>query len=81
MDNLTQFDCNLISLSIKSETYLQNSKQYKLNEIVTEEELKLYLDIIWGKRPELKYIFQLKNIVQKTGKKLVNLHQKVFYFN
>ena len=51
MDNLTQFDCNLISLSINSETYLQNSKQYKLNEIVTEEELKLYLDIIRGKRP------------------------------
>ena len=69
MDNLTQFDCNLISLSIKSETYLQNSKQYKLNEIVTEEELKLYLDIIWGKRPELKYIFQLKNIVQKNSAK------------
>ena len=69
MDNLTQFDCNLISLSINSETYLQNSKQYKLNEIVTEEKLKIYLDIIWGKRPELTYIFQLKNIVQKNSAK------------
>ena len=48
MDVLTQSDCDLISLVINCETYLQNQKKYCLNEIVTQEELDIYFDIVLG---------------------------------
>ena len=49
MDVLTQKDCDLISLVINCETYLQNQKKYCLNEIVTQEELNIYFDVVLGK--------------------------------
>ena len=52
MNVSTRADCGLISLVINCETYLQNftkSKKYCLNEIVTQEELDIYFDIVLGK--------------------------------
>ena len=53
MDVLTQSDCDLISLVINCETYLQNQKKYCLNEIVMQEELNIYFDIVLGQKQEL----------------------------
>ena len=39
---------------------LQNQKKYCLNEIVTQEELDIYFDIVLGKKQELIAIFKLK---------------------
>ena len=69
MDVLIQSDCDLISLVINCETYLQNQKKYRLNEIVTQEELDIYFDIVLGKKQELTAIFKLKNIIQKNSAK------------
>ena len=44
-------------------------KKYCLNEIVTQEELDIYFDIVLGKKQELTYIFKLKNIIQKNSAK------------
>lgn len=44
--NLTQDDCDLISLIINAETYLQNTKKYKLGIIVTKEELQKYFELL-----------------------------------
>ena len=76
MDVLTQKDCVLISLVINYETYLQNQKKYCLNEIVTQEELDIYFDIVLGKKQELTAIFKLKNIIQKTVLKIGNFTTK-----
>ena len=67
MNVLTQSDCDLISLVINCETYLQNQKKYCLNEIVTQEKLDIYFDIVLGKKQELIAIFKLKNIIQKNS--------------
>ena len=57
MDVLTQKDCDLISLVINCETYLQNQKKYCLNEIVTQEELNIYFDIVLGKKTRINIYF------------------------
>ena len=44
--NLTQYDCDLISLIINAETYLQNTSKYKLGIIVTKEELQKYFKLL-----------------------------------
>ena len=65
MDVLTQSDCDLISLIINCETYLQNQKKYCLNEIVTQAELNFYFDLVLGKKQELTYILaQLVKVVE-----------------
>ena len=69
MDVLTQSDCDLISLVINCETYLQNQKKYCLNEIVMQEESDIYFHIVLGKKQELTAIFKLKNIIQKNSAK------------
>lgn len=55
--NLTQEDCDLIALIINSETYLQNTKKYKLGVTVTNEELKKYFKLLENK--ETHPIFKL----------------------
>lgn len=50
-DKLNQEICDLIALVINVETYLQNSDIYQLGHIVTEEELKIYKELISGKEP------------------------------
>ena len=69
MDVLTQKDCDLISLVINCETYLQNQKKYCLNEIVMLEELNIYFNLVLGKKQKLIAIFKLKNIIQKSSAK------------
>ena len=65
MDVLTQKDCDLISLVINCETYLQNQKKYCLNEIVTQKESDIYFGVVLGKKQELTAIFKLKNMIQQ----------------
>ena len=55
--NLTQDDCDLISLIINAETYLQNTSKYKLGAIVTQEELQKYFELLEMK--DAHWIFQL----------------------
>ena len=55
--NLTQDDCDLIALVINAETYLQNTKKYKLRIIVTKEELQNYFKLLESK--DTHPIFQL----------------------
>ena len=55
--NLTQDDCDLISLIINSETYLQNTKKYKLGTTVTKEELQKYFKLL--EKKDTHRIFQL----------------------
>ena len=69
MDVLIQSDCDLISLVINCETYLQNQKKYCLNEIVMQEELDIYFGVVLVKKQELTAIFKLKNIIQKNSVK------------
>ena len=69
MDVLIQSDCDLISLVINCEAYLQNQKKYRLNEIVMQEELDIYFDVVLGKKQELTAIFKLKNFIQKNSAK------------
>ena len=55
--NLTQDDCDLISLIINAETYLQNTSKYKLGIIVTKEEIQDYFKLLESK--DTHPIFQL----------------------
>ena len=43
--------CDLISLLINNETYLQNPSRYKLGYIINKQELEKYYELINQKEP------------------------------
>lgn len=51
LNKLTQEMCDLISLVINAETYLQNPYKYKLGYIINKQELEKYYELINRKEP------------------------------
>ena len=51
LNKLNQEMCDLISLLINDETYLQNPSKYKLGYIINKQELEKYYELINRKEP------------------------------